>query len=158
MKTTDFINLNAASTSKTITGLQQLLADFQVFYTNLRGFHWNIKGKDFFVLHKEFENMYNDIAEKVDEVAERIVTLGGVPANKFSDYLKIAGLSEVDHVSNGSEALKNILDSLGYFIALERSVLGTASQGKDEVTVSILTDYLKDQEKRVWMLTAYAVE
>ena len=38
-----------------VASLQQLLADFQVYYTNLRGFHWNIKGHDFFVLHSQFD-------------------------------------------------------------------------------------------------------
>jgi starvation-inducible DNA-binding protein len=27
--------------------LNKLLADYQIFYQNLRGLHWNIKGKDF---------------------------------------------------------------------------------------------------------------
>ena len=35
-----------------VTGLKQslneLLANFQVYYQNLRGLHWNIKGKSFF--------------------------------------------------------------------------------------------------------------
>ena len=73
---------------------------FQVYYTNLRGFHWNIKGHNFFVLHSQFEKMYDDTAEKVDEIAERILMLGGTPANKFSDYLKVANINEVDKVSN----------------------------------------------------------
>ena len=34
--------------------LNQLLADYQVFYQNLRGFHWNIKGGEFFELHLKF--------------------------------------------------------------------------------------------------------
>ena len=59
--------------------MKQLLADYQVFYTNLRGFHWNIKGHGFFVLHGKFEDMYNNAAEKVDELAERILMLGGEP-------------------------------------------------------------------------------
>ena len=33
--------------------LQQLLADFQVYYTNLRGFHWNIKGHDLDVYKRQ---------------------------------------------------------------------------------------------------------
>ena len=50
-----------------------MLADLQVFYSNLRGFHWNVKGHGFFVLHSKYEELYNDAAEKVDEVAERIL-------------------------------------------------------------------------------------
>ena len=132
-----------------------LLADFQVYYTNLRGFHWNIKGHDFFVLHSQFEKMYDDTAEKVDEIAERILMLGGTPANKFSDYLKVANINEVDKVSNGEQALNNILQSISYLIGEERKILSIASQAGDEVTVSMMSDYLKEQEKMVWMLTAY---
>mgnify|MGYP000414572713 CR=1 FL=1 len=51
MKTLELIKLNESGANNVVASLQQLLADFQVYYTNLRGFHWNIKGHDFFVLH-----------------------------------------------------------------------------------------------------------
>ena len=113
----------------------------------LHQFHWNIKGHNFFVLHSQFEKMYDDTAEKVDEIAERILMLGGTPANKFSDYLKVANVNEVDKVSNGDEALNNILQSISYLIGEERKILSIASQAGDEVTVSMMSDYLKEQEK-----------
>ena len=153
MKTLELIKLNESGANNVVASLQQLLADFQVYYTNLRGFHWNIKGHDFFILHSQFEKMYDDTAEKVDEIAERILMLGGTPANKFSDYLKVA--NEVDKISNGEQALNNILQSISYLIGEERKILSIASQSGDEVTVSMMSDYLKEQEKLVWMLTAY---
>ena len=113
MKTLDYIHLDAVAAGKVVEALQQLLADYQVFYTNLRGFHWNIKGHGFFVLHSKFEDMYNDAAEKVDELAERILMLGGVPVNKFSEYLKVAKVKEVSGVSCADEALENVLDTYG---------------------------------------------
>jgi len=155
MKTLDYIKLNEEGVDNVVASLQQLLADFQVYYTNLRGFHWNIKGHDFFVLHSKFEELYNDAAAKVDELAERVLMLGGVPVSKFSDYLKVSRVVEVDKVSHGEEALKNILDSYRYFISEERKLLSLASEVKDEVTVALMSDYLKEQEKMVWMLTAY---
>ncbi|MPM94273.1 DNA protection during starvation protein [bioreactor metagenome] len=51
--------------------------------------------------------------------------------------------------------MKNVLDSLKVLISLEREVLETASEGSDEVTVSLLSDFLAGQEKNVWMLTAF---
>ena len=78
MRTLDYIKLDSAAAAKVVESLQQLLADYQVFYANLRGFHWNIKGHGFFVLHSKFEDLYNNAAEKVDELAERILMLGGV--------------------------------------------------------------------------------
>ena len=158
MKTLDYLQLNASATDNVVKSLQQLLADFQVYYTNLRGFHWNIQGPDFFVLHSKFEDLYNDAADKIDEIAERILTLGGVPANKFSDYLKISKIKEVGEVNCGSEALKNSLDSYKYLIGEERTILSLASEAGDEVTVALLSDYLKEQEKLVWMLCAYSTK
>ena len=72
--------------------------------------------------------MYNDAAEKVDELAERILMLGGVPVNKFSEYLKVAKVKEVSGVSCADEALENVLDTYGQFIAEERKLLSLASE------------------------------
>ena len=49
MKTLNYIKLNESGVANVVSALHQLLADFQVYYTNLRGFHWNIKGHGFFV-------------------------------------------------------------------------------------------------------------
>ena len=155
MKTLDYLHLNENKVNSVVSALHQLLADFQVHYTNLRGFHWDIKGHGFFVLHSKFEELYNDAAEKVDELAERVLMLGGTPANKFSEYLKVAKVKEVDGVSNADDALNNILETYSYLIAEERKLLSLASEVNDEVTVALMSDYLKEQEKMVWMLVAY---
>ena len=60
MKTLDYLNLDNKNVENVVVALQNLLADFQVYYTNLRGFHWEIKGRGFFVLHEKFESMYDD--------------------------------------------------------------------------------------------------
>ena len=156
MKTLDYLHLDESAAGKLVRSLQQLLADFQVHYMNLRGFHWNIQGHGFFVLHSKFEEMYDDTAEKVDQIAERILMLGGVPSNKFSEYLKVARVKEVSGVSCGDEALKNILDTYGHLIDEERKLLSLASEAGDEATVALMSDYLKEQEKLVWMLVAYS--
>ena len=155
MKTLDYLNLNEAKVLNIVAGLQQLLADFQVHYTNLRGFHWEIKGRGFFVLHEKFESMYDDAAAKIDEIAERILTLGGTPENKFSEYLKVARVPEVSGVSRSSEAVENVLATYKHFIAEERKLIDLANEANDAVTADMLTGYLKEQEKLVWMLVAF---
>lgn len=155
MKTLNYTHLDEKGANTIVVSLQQLLADYQIYYANLRGFHWNIKGHGFFVLHSKFEDLYNDAAEKVDEIAERILMLGSTPANKYSEYLKMTQLKEVDRVSNGDEALGHILDTYSFLIAEERKLLSLASANNDEVTVAMMSDYLKEQEKMVWMLTAF---
>ena len=150
------IGLDKKASEKLAAKLNELLATYQVFYTNVRGYHWNIKGHGFFVLHSKFEDMYYDAAEKVDELAERILMLGGIPVNKFSEYLKVAKVKEVSGVSCADEALENVLNTYGQFIAEERKLLSLASESGDEATVALMSDYLKEQEKLVWMLVAYS--
>lgn len=155
MTTLDYLGLDPKSTGKTVGGLQKLLASLQVYYTNLRGYHWNVKGVEFFSAHEKYEAFYDDTAEKVDEVAERILMLGGVPAHNFSGYLKVSSIKETGVETKAKEIVKGILDSLKALIALEREILEIASDGNDEGTVGLMSGYISEQEKTVWMLTAY---
>ena len=78
------IGIDKEQASKLSRELNDLLANYQLFYQNLRGLHWNIKGKEFFELHLKFEELYEDAVIKVDEIAERILTLEGDPLRKVS--------------------------------------------------------------------------
>lgn len=155
MKTLDFTQVNTNTATGVAKELQLLLADFQVFYTNLRGFHWNIKGRGFYQLHEAYEKMYDSTADKVDEVAERILMLGDTPKHNFSDYLKTSQITETGVMSNGDEIAGLILDSLKVLIAQERKTLEIASEGGDEATVALMSDFISEQEKDIWMLTSY---
>lgn len=155
MKTTDFIGLNAGQSKKEIDLLNSLLANFQIYYQNLRGFHWNIKGNRFFVLHAKFEELYNDAIEKVDELAERILTLGGVPLHSYAAYSRAASLKAVENVSDGDECLHAVLENLSVLINQEREILAVAADNGDDGTQDLLTPYISEQEKLVWMLCAY---
>lgn len=158
MKTLDFLHLDEKNVSNVVNALQQLLADFQVHYTNLRDFHWNVKGHGFFVLHEKFESLYDDVATKVDEIAERILMLGGTPENRFSEYLKVAKVKETHGVKCGHEAVEHVLDAYKYLIGQERRLLALASEAGDDVTADLMTGYIAEQEKMVWMLVAYSTQ
>lgn len=158
MRTLNFTGLNENNVQKVNNALAQLLADFQVHYTNLRNLHWNIKGRRFFILHEKYEELYNGVAEKIDEVAERILQLDGTPEHRFSAYLKQAKVQELDVVKNEDAGLQYVLDTTKTLIAEEREVLAIAAEVGDEVTVSLMSDYLAGQEKLVWMLAAYNTE
>ena len=155
MKTTDYLSLDKGATKKISDELQNLLADFQVYYTNLRGFHWNIKGRGFYQLHEAFEKMYDEVSNQIDEIAERILMLGETPSHNFSDYLKKNDIKETGLVSNGDEAMKLILGYVQSLIAKERNILEIASEAKDEGTVALMSDYILGQEKTVWMITSF---
>ena len=52
-------------------------------------------------------------------------------------------------------AFSNSTVRLKTLIAQEREVLRLAADAGDEVTVALMSDYLKEQEKTVWMLVAF---
>ena len=154
MKTTEITGLGNQNTSILVNALSQLLADYQVHYTNLRNLHWNVKGHGFFVLHEKYEEFYDDAASKIDEIAERILQLDGTPESRFSEYLKVSSIKELGIVECGHEGIAYVLGALKTLIASEREVLKQASQIGDEVTVAIMSDWLKEQEKTSWILVA----
>lgn len=135
--------------------LNELLADYQLFYQNLRGMHWNIKGREFFELHVKFEEYYDDAVIKIDEIAERILTLEGEPLHSFTDYLKISKIAESKNITNGVEGVKIIISNFQVLILKERSILELAADASDEGTVSLMSDYISETEKTLWMLNSY---
>src|SRR5210317_1621759 len=103
--------------------LNELLANYSIFYQNTRGYHWNIQGEKFFELHLKFEELYNDLLLKIDEVAERILTLGYSPNHKFTDYFKTSDIPESDEVVDGSKAIGEILEAFKILLTKQRHIL-----------------------------------
>lgn len=135
--------------------LNKLLANYSIFYQNTRGYHWNIKGEKFFELHVKFEELYNDLILKIDEVAERILTLGHTPEHSYSAYTKTSSIKISDKVTDGNEAVKNILDSFKTIIIMQREILELSGDADDEGTNALMSDYIREQEKLVWMYSAF---
>ena len=155
MSDTNTIGLHEASASQLAEKLNELLSNYQIFYMNVRGYHWNVKGPQFFQLHEKFEEFYTDLLTKIDEVAERILTLGHTPVHAYSDYVKIARIQEDKNVHDGEACVRGVLQGYQTLIELQRELLSLASDADDEGTAAQAGDYIREQEKTVWMLGAY---
>jgi starvation-inducible DNA-binding protein len=149
------IGIEESKTGELIESLNELLANYQITYQNLRGSHWNVRGRSFFELHVQFENMYNASALVVDAIAERILTLGGEPMHRMEDYLRIARIKESGRTHLGEDLVKSAMMNFTEIIRLERSTLEKAQEAGDESTATLLTDDLSKLEKQQWMLRAY---
>ncbi|WP_282037034.1 Dps family protein [Saccharicrinis aurantiacus] len=149
------IGLNSEKAIALVRELNDLLSNYQLFYMNVRGFHWNIKGANFFELHAKFEEQYDDLVIKVDEVAERVLTLGGVPTHTFEEYLKASDIKAAHNITDGTEAIKSLLESFSILITKQRNILEAAGDAGDEGTGALMSDYIREQEKLVWMYSAY---
>ncbi len=154
---TTFIGLNKGKTEKLTESLNNLLANFQIYYQNLRGLHWNIKGKSFFELHVKFEEYYIDSQEKIDMIAERILTLEGKPLHTFIDYVELAEVPVGKNISSDIESVDLIMNSLSKLLKIEREILIESAAANDEGTNSMMSDFIAEQEKTVWMLNAWTL-
>lgn len=155
MKTTNLIGLDLEKSQQVVNLLNELLANYQIYYQNLRGFHWNVRGNRFFVLHAKFEELYNDAIEKVDEIAERILTLGGVPLHSYAAYAKVATLKAKENVTDGDACLRAVVEDVQVLLKQERELLSLAAESGDEGTQDVFSSYVSGQEKLLWMLNAY---
>lgn len=155
MSKLNHIGLDASKTEELGKKLNVLLANYQLFYINARGFHWNIKGEKFFELHIKFEELYNDAFLKIDEIAERILTLGLQPLHSYTDYLGLSTIKEQKNISEGKSAVKIVVDSFQTLITLEREILKLSGDADDEGTNALMSDYIREQEKTVWMYSAF---
>ncbi len=149
------IGLDPKKSEKLAIKLNLLLANYQVFYINARGFHWNISGEKFFELHLKFEEIYNDALLKIDEIAERILTLGHKPLHSFSSYIKTSNIKETTSISEGKKAVEIVLQGFKTLITLEREILELAGKANDEGTNALMSDYIREQEKLVWMYSMF---
>lgn len=151
----NLIGLETEKAEKLIEKLNELLANYQLFYMNIRGFHWNIKGEKFFELHVKFEELYNDLFIKIDDIAERIVTLGGIPLHTYTDFLAVSDIKEVKNASGPYETVNSILESFKALLLKQRELLEISDKADDEGTNALMSDYISEQEKLVWMYSAF---
>lgn len=151
----NYIGISVEDAAATATRLNDLLANYQVLYINTRGYHWNIVGEKFFELHAKFEVLYTDLQIKIDEIAERILTIGHTPLHSFTEFVHTAELKEHKDVVDGRVAVQNILESFEVLIKKQRSLMSLADGSEDEGTSALMSDYIREQEKLVWMYRAF---
>ncbi|MAL97348.1 Dps family protein [Hydrocarboniclastica marina] len=154
----NMIGIEESSAQSLALSLNDLLANYQIFYMNVRGYHWNIKGEKFFELHAKFEELYDDLLQKIDEIAERILTLGERPVHSYSAYIQNSSIEERKDVSDGIDAVRFILESYGVVLRKQREVLNAAGEADDEGTNALMSDYISQQEKQVWMYRSFLGE
>lgn len=149
------IGLDTNMTNELVSKLNTLLSDYMVFYQNTRGFHWNIKGEKFFELHLKFEELYDNLILKIDEIAERILTLGGTPIHTFNGYIEHSSIPVIENCSDGVKCVEYILDSFKTVIVVQREILTLSGDAEDEGTNALMSDYIREQEKLVWMYSSF---
>lgn len=151
----NYLNIKDEKLMPTVVELNTLLADYHVYYQNLRNFHWNILGENFFDLHNKFEELYTDAQIKIDEIAERILTLRYHPMSNLKDYLETSSIDEVSSRQTDKEMVSAILGNHGKLLEQMTKVVKKAEDAEDEGTIDLIGAYIRELEKSSWMLDAF---
>ena len=76
--------------------------------------------------------------------------------HSFSDYIQVSAIPEQKGLHDGRACVESLLASFPRTAGRPAPrILGQAADAGDEGTASILSDYVQQQEKLVWMLRAY---
>lgn len=142
--------------SKTVDGLNQVLANATVLYQKLRAYHWYVKGHKFFELHAKFEELYDEWAETIDEVAERILTVEGKPSFTLKTMLANADIKEASDVTiSGPDMAAEIVKDLQFLVDQMGEVIEAAEEEGDRGTANMLDEPRDVTKKNIWMLEAF---
>lgn len=137
--------------------LNLLLSNLNVFYRKLQNYHWNITGADFFTTHEKLEEYYNSINEQIDEVAEVIVAKKYHVMATMKEYLETSQIKEAENAQVKSCDIWNVLlQDYGTLIENCKKIKQDAENEGCPVTSSLMDEYLKDYQKKCWMITQVA--
>lgn len=151
----NYLGMDETKVKATVAELNTLLANYHLYYQNLRNFHWNIQGQNFLDLHEKFEQLYDDARLKIDAVAERILTLRMHPVSLFSEYLDRSEVKEAGKVLADIEMVDTILENHKILIENMRRTIAAADKVGDEGTIDMVAGFLSNLEKVSWMLDAW---
>ncbi|TLP75720.1 Dps family protein [Maribacter sp. ACAM166] len=150
-----YLDIKSKDIEPIVKELNILLADYNLYYQNLRGYHWNVLGKNFFDLHIKFEELYTDARIKIDEIAERILTLRHHPTSEFSKYFDISSIKETSSLISDKQMVDNILNQHEVLLKQMTKVVKKAEEAGDEGTIDMIGAYIGEIEKVSWMLDAW---
>ncbi|VTS02352.1 ferritin dps family protein : Ferritin Dps family protein OS=Chloroflexus aggregans (strain MD-66 / DSM 9485) GN=Cagg_3484 PE=3 SV=1: Ferritin [Gemmata massiliana] len=149
-------DLAAETRTKSISLLNQHLADTFDLMSQTKFAHWNVKGADFIALHKLFDELAEGLEEHIDEIAERATALGGVA---LGTTRQAASSSRVPEFPSGTHKGLDVVAALAErFAALgktTREAIDTADELGDKGTSDLFTQVSRDLDQSLYFLESH---
>lgn len=150
------IALKESKVKPVVDELNDLLANYHIYYQNLRGCHWNVKGKSFFTLHAKFEELYTQALVAIDEIAERVLTLGKPPYSTLQKYMDVSEVKPVDTIGmKDTDMVRTVVSNMDRIIAMQRELMKTTESAGDDGTNDMINRLMQFLEKENWMLRSF---
>ena len=146
-------DLQIEKKDKIISKLEILLASENVSNLKTRKYHRNVESKRFKWMHEFFEELYNASFERIDEIAERIRILWAYTKWTFKEYLELSIIKEEDKLEvSESDMFDNLAEDKLAILDLMKKIIDLASENGDVWTGSLLSGFVEDYEKDLWMI------
>ena len=84
--------------------------------------------------------------------------MGGVPLHTFKDYIENSKVPVGKNITKDEDAIRLIVESLSELLVIERAILDASDEASDEGTNSMMSEFITQQEKTVWMMKAWLAE
>jgi starvation-inducible DNA-binding protein len=144
---------------KSVTALNQVLADTMTLRDLYKKHHWQVVGPTFDQLHLLFDKHFVEQAALVDVVAERIQVLGGISVAMAAD---VAELTRIERPPKGREPaavqLSRLLEAHETLIVEARQFSQDADGAGDYGTNDVLvSNVLRTNELQMWFISEHLV-
>ena len=151
--------LPAQTVQRSVTILNQALADTITLRDMYKKHHWQVVGPTFDQLHLMYDKHFEAQAALVDLLAERIQILGGISLAMAAD---IAEETKIPRPPRGREPasvqLSRLIDAHTHIIRQARDKADEAQDAGDSGTNDLLvSDVLRTNELQVWFLSEHLV-
>jgi starvation-inducible DNA-binding protein len=145
---------------RSISALNQLLADSITMYYLYKKHHWQVAGPTFYQLHLLLDKHAEEIEATIDLLAERIQSLGGVAVAMPFD---VAERTKLERPPIGEEDIPAMLartaNAHSQIIKELREAIDLTEQNKDSGTNDLLvSNVLRVHELQLWFITQHLVD
>ena len=145
--------------NKSVSALNQVLADTMFLRDMYKKHHWQVAGPTFYQLHLLLDKHYQEQAELMDTIAERIQALGGISLAMPAD---IAAATKIEQPPKGREAvpvqLSRLLEAHEIILKESRTYAKQADEDGDDGTNDLLiSEVVRTNELQSWFLAEHLV-
>jgi len=153
------IALGISACRRSVTNLNQILADAIVLRDLYKKHHWQVSGPTFQQLHELFDKHHAEMVASIDMIAERVQALGGVTVAMPYD---VAETTIIPRAPKGrepaSDQLTRLIEAHSFILKEARVMARQASEdGDDGTNDMIVGDVIRLHELQTWFLTQHLV-
>lgn len=146
--------------AKSVTILNQVLADTMTLRDLYKKHHWQMSGVTFYQLHLLLDKHYEEQAALVDLIAERIMALGGISVAMAPD---VAEMTRIPRPPKGREdvptQLARLLEAHEIILRSAHEGAGEADDMGDDGTNDLLvSNVIRTHEPQVWFIAEHLAE